>query len=194
MNAFKSIAMATVLAASTSLPVLAADNYSIDSDHTWVGFSIGHAGWANAHGQFRKVSGDIVFDQDNFSKSKVSVVIDATSVDTNHEKRDQHVTSGDFLNTSEFSKIVFESNKIEKTGDKTFLVHGKMTLAGVSRDLVLDAQWNSESPLPWDPKTIKTGFSATTTINGADFGMSKLLAYGIGPDIHVQIDVEAVQQ
>jgi len=172
----------------------AAEDYVIHEDHTWVSFTVNHAGWADAHGMFRKVSGDIVFDKDDVSKSTVAVKIDATSLDTNSEQRDRDMAGPDFLNSGEFPTITFKSTEVERTGEKTGRVYGKMTMAGVTRDVVLDAKWNAEKPLPWDASTIKTGFSATTTINGVDFGMNKLVEFGIGPEIHIRIDAEALKK
>ncbi len=187
-------AIASALVATMPGLANAGEKYVIHEDHTWVSFKISHAGWANAHGTFRKVSGDISFDKENVSQSSVSVVIDATSLDTNSAPRDKHVSSPDFLNSEKFPEITFESTKIEPTGETTGLIYGNMTMVGVTREVVLDAQWNAETPLPWDASTIKTGFSASATIDGADFGMNKLAEFGIGPEIHVTIDVEAIKQ
>lgn len=194
MKVLKTLILGAVVIAVNLSTASAADRYTIHEDHTWVNFTINHAGWANAHGKFKKVSGDIHFDKQDITKSKVSVTIDARSLDTNSEQRDRDMAGQDFINSIEFPKITFNSERIEKTGEKTFLVHGKMFMAGVSRDVVLNAKWNNEMPLPWDPNTIKTGFSATTTIDGVDFGMKKLLDFGIGPKVHVQIDAEAIKQ
>jgi polyisoprenoid-binding protein YceI len=67
-------------------------------------------------------------------------------------------------------------------------------MVGVSREVALDVVWNNEMPLPWDASTIKTGFSATATIDGTDFGMNQLVAFGLGPVIEVEIDLEALRK
>ncbi|MFY0680190.1 MAG: polyisoprenoid-binding protein [Thalassovita sp.] len=172
----------------------AAEQFKVHEDHTWVVFSISHAGWANARGQFRGVSGDISFDKDDVTKSSVSVVIDASSLDTNSEQRDRDMAGADFLNSIEFPQITFESTRIEPTGDKTAIVYGDMTMVGVSREVALDVVWNAEFALPWDASTIKTGFSATAKIDGTDFGMNSLVDYGLGPEINVAIDLEATRK
>ncbi len=183
----------TFMLATTSLAT-AADNYKIHEDHTWVTFDVSHAGWANARGMFRNVSGDIVFDKDDVTKSSVSVVIKSDSLDTNSEQRDRDMGGADFLNMVEFPEITFKSTRIEQTGERTAVIYGDMTMIGVSREVALDAVWNNEMPLPWDASTIKTGFSATATINGVDFGMNKLVDFGLGPVINVAIDAEALKQ
>lgn len=184
-------AFAGVLMAGSAL---AADAYDIDPTHAWVGFQTNHAGWSQAHGAFKTVSGSISFDKEDVTKSSVEITIDAASVDTNDEKRDTHLKSPDFLNAEEFPQITFKSTAIEKTGDKTAKVTGDLTLLGTSKPVTLDVTWNSESPLPWDANTIKTGFSATGSFSGVDFGITKMADFGLGPDIALDIDVEAVKK
>lgn len=186
------------LSTALSLPMLAtgalaADSYTIDQQHAWVQFATPHAGWSNARGQFRAVSGDIVFDKDDVTKSSVTVVIEAASVDTNLQARDDHLRSPDFFNVEEFPTLEFESTSIEATGEKTARVTGDLMIAGVTKSVVLDVVWGAEFPLPWDASTVKTGFSATTSINGLDFGINKMADFGLGPNVDIFIDIEAVK-
>jgi polyisoprenoid-binding protein YceI len=172
----------------------AADSYDIDPTHAWVRFETNHAGWSQAQGAFKAVSGTIAFDKEDVTKSTVEIVLEAASIDTNDEKRDTHLKSPDFLNAEEFPQITFKSTAIEKTGDKTAKVTGDLTLLGTAKPVVLDVTWNAESPLPWDANTIKTGFSATGTFSGPEFGIAKMTDFGLGPDITLDIDVEAVKK
>lgn len=193
MKFVKSALLATAIAASASA-ASAADIYKVHEDHTWVTFALSHAGWANARGMFRAVSGEISFDKDDVTNSKVDVTILATSLDTLSEQRDRDMAGPDFLNSLEFPEINFESTRIEPTGERTALVHGDLTIVGVTKEVTLDVVWNAEFPLPWDAATVKTGFSATSQINGVDFGMNKLVDFGLGPVIDVAIDLEAIKQ
>jgi polyisoprenoid-binding protein YceI len=189
----RTVAAAGLFLASTAL-AHAADTYTVHEDHTWVTFSVNHAGWANARGLFRSVSGEIAFDQDDVTNSSVSVVIASESLDTNSEQRDRDMGGADFLNFVEFPEMTFESTRIEQTGDRTAIIYGDLTMIGVSTEVALDVVWNNEMALPWDASTIKTGFSATATIDGTDFGMNQLVAFGLGPQIDVAIDLEAIKQ
>ncbi|MQQ09849.1 polyisoprenoid-binding protein [Epibacterium sp. SM1979] len=186
--------LAAALLIATAPLAQAADKYKVHEDHTWLTFSLSHAGWANAHGIFRAVSGDITFDKDDVTKSSVSVVIAADSLDTNSEVRDRDMGGADFLNIVEFPEITFDSTRIEQTGERTAMVYGDLTMIGVSKEIALDVTWNNEMPLPWDTSTVKTGFTATATIDGTDFGMNQLVAFGLGPKIDVEIDLEALRQ
>lgn len=184
-------ALAGLLMAGTAF---AADAYEVDPTHAWVSFKTSHNGWANAHGTFKSVSGAIAFDKEDVTKSSIEFKIDAASIDTNHAQRDTHLKSPDFLNVEEFPEITFKSTAIEKTGDKTAKVTGDLTLAGTTKPVTLDVTWNAEAPLPWDAKTVKTGFSATGGFNGVDFGITKLTDFGLGPNFALDIDFEAVKK
>lgn len=191
----KRLSFATALAGLLMTgAAFAADSYDIDPTHAWVRFETNHAGWAQAQGAFKTVSGTISFDKEDVTKSSVEIVLEAASIDTNDEKRDTHLKSPDFLNAEEFPQITFKSTAIEQTGDKTAKVTGDLTLLGTAKPVVLDVTWNAESPLPWDANTIKTGFSATGTFSGPEFGIAKMTDFGLGPDITLDIDVEAVKK
>ena len=194
MTYFSRLTLAAALLVATAPLAQAADIYTVHEDHTWVTFSVSHAGWANARGMFRAVSGDIIFDKDDVAKSSVSVVIASDSLDTNSEQRDRDMGGADFLNFVEFPEITFDSTRVEQTGERTAVVYGDLTMIGVSKEVALDVVWNNEMPLPWDASTVKTGFSATATIDGTDFGMNQLVAFGLGPKIDVEIDLEALRQ
>lgn len=186
--------IAATIATSAVSPAFAAAKYTIDSTHAWVNFAIDHVGWARALGSFREVSGTITFDPENVESSTLDVTINASSVDTNSKDRDDHLRSPDFLNAVEFPTITFKSTKVEKTGDRTGLVTGDMTMLGVTKSVTLDVTWNDEKPLPWDANTIKTGFSATGSLSALEFGMNKVSDFGLGPNLDLAIEIEAVKQ
>lgn len=185
------ISIAALLAAGS---VQAADSYAFDPQHTWVGFSINHAGWAKAHGKFAAVSGQIVIDRDDLSKSSVNVEIDTASIDTNFADRDRDLQGPDFFNAVEFPTMTFVSTAVEPTGDTTAKVTGDLTLIGVTKPVTLEVTFNGEKPLPWDANVFKSGFSATGTVLPADFGMAKVAAFGLGPDVVLNLEVEAIKQ
>ena len=172
---------------------IAADTYKIDPDHVWISFQIGHAGWSQAHGTFHKVSGTVTVDKADAAKSAIALNVESNSIDTNSALRDGDIKTPDFLNVAEFPAITFKSTKVEKTGDKQANITGDLSIAGVTKPVTLAATFNKEAPLPWDPKTIKIGFSATGKVSLADFGQKKALSYGLGPDLVLAIDLEAVK-
>lgn len=186
----------TLLAATAivSLPALAqAATYTLDPAHTWVTFAINHAGWSTAEGQFRATTGTLEFDAANAAASTLSVEIDAASIDTNDQARNEHLMSPDFFNTAEFPKITFVATGIEVTGDKTGKVTGDLTMVGVTKPVTLDVTFNTEAPLPWDASVVKAGFTATGTVQPADWGMAKVAEFGLGPDVVITINSEAIK-
>lgn len=189
-----SVLAAALTSALLSGSAFAADTYDVDPTHAWVSFKTNHAGWSNAHGIFKTVEGTISFDKSDVANSSISLKIDANSIDTNLEQRDSDLKSPDFLNVEEFPDITFTSTKIDKTGDKTAKVTGDLSLAGTVKPVTLDVTWNAESPLPWDASTIKTGFSATGKFSGLEFGLKKLTDFGLGPDLALDIDIEAIKK
>ena len=184
---------AALFAASTLIaaPALAADTYTMDPQHTWVQFTIQHGPWAKAIGVFHEVSADLTFDQTDVGNSAVSAEIAANSIDTNFADRDRDLLGPDFLNADEFPTITFKSTAIEKTGDKTGQMTGDLTIVGVTRPVTLAVVFNAETPLPWDQSKFKAGFSATGSFQPGDFGIEKIAAFGLGPDLDIHIEAEA---
>jgi polyisoprenoid-binding protein YceI len=187
-------ALAALVFATTPVATFAADTYSFDPEHTWIGFSIPHAGWANALGKFGTSTGTIIIDRDDLSKSSVTVSIDVSSIDTNVDQRDQDLLGPDFFNAVEFPTMDFVSTAVEVTGDNTAKVTGNLTLIGVTQPVTLDVIFNGESPLPWDANALKSGFSATGSFNPGDFGMAKVAEFGLGPNVSLMLEVEAFKQ
>ena len=126
MKSLKLALIASVATVGLNGAAFAADTYEIDKSHTAIVFFINHLGYSNMIGRFNDFSGSFDFDKDDLSSAKINLVIDAASIDTNHEPRDQHLRSPDFLNTDEFPQITFTSTSVEKTGDNTGKVTGTM--------------------------------------------------------------------
>ena len=143
----KALAAALVLL-TAPVAARAVDTYAFDPEHTWIGFSIPHSGWANALGKFATATGEITIDRDDLSKSSVTVRIDVASIDTNLEQRDRHLLNPDFFNSVEFPTMDFASTAVEVTGDNAAKVTGDLTLIGVTKPVTLDVTFNGESPLP----------------------------------------------
>lgn len=173
-------------------PALTADTFKIDDTHTSIVFFVNHLGYSNTIGRFNDFAGTFDFDPDNVENSKIDFVIDATSVDTNHEPRDNHLRSPDFLNVEEFPEITFTSTSVEKTGDNTGKVTGDMTMLGTTKPVTLDVTLNQMAPNPRSGVMI-AGFSARGQVNRADFGMT-FGQGGIGDVLDLYIEVEGTLQ
>jgi polyisoprenoid-binding protein YceI len=176
-------------------PALAADTFKIDKAHTNIVFFVNHLGYAKVIGQFNEFAGTIVMDQNNIANSKVDLVIQANSVDTDHAARDKHLRSPDFLNAAEFPQITFKSTKIEKTGDKTGKITGNLTILGKALPVTMDVIFNkmAKHPLPVYKGVIVAGFSARAKVDRHAYGMN-FAKGGIGGVLDLHIEVEAHKQ
>lgn len=179
---------AGLLAAS---PAYAADAYKIDPVHAWAFYQVAYRPGSNEVGNFEKISGEIVLDKADPSKSSVKVEILTASLHTSFDQRDKDLTSPDFFNAAEFPKMTFVSTKVEKTGDSTAKVTGDLTLLGVTKPVTLDVSYTGEGPLGYDPKTLAVGFSAKASIKPGDFGMKKFVEYGFGPEAFLTFEIAA---
>lgn len=171
-----------------------ADTYKIDTSHVYVGFEVDHLGFSTTYGRFNDVSGTIELDEENPEMSSVEVKIDPASVDTGHAERDEHLRGADLLNTAEYPEMSFKSTGIERTGEKTGLITGDLTLHGVTRPVTLDTTFTRKGTYPMTEEKIEViGFNATTTIRRSDFGMDKWLQM-VGDELPITISFEAHKQ
>jgi polyisoprenoid-binding protein YceI len=184
---------AIVLAATLTLvPPASAESavYEVDPVHTSVYFKISHLGFSSLFGRFNSVDGSVVFDPDDPEAGGVKLIIEAASVDTKHEERDEHLRSPDFFNSREFPRITFRSTRIEATGNSRALVTGDLTLLGVTRPVTMEVTYNAMGPYPFVPGQIRIGFSATGSVRRSDFGMTYQLD-NVGDEVTLFIEVEA---
>ncbi len=194
----RAVAVAVVAALAGLVPVArAADTYEIDPAHTAVQFSVRHMMISNVRGEFTKLSGRATGDVAHPTAATVEATIDAASIDTRNEKRDEHLRSPDFLDVAKFPTITFRSTKVEKAGAGWKLT-GDLTLHGVTKPVVLDV--GNVTPPTKDPwGNMRIGAQASTTINRQDFGVSfnKALDGGgvlVGDEIAITIDVEVMKK
>ena len=170
-----------------------AADYQIDKQgqHASVNFKISHLGYSWIYGRFNDFEGTFSWDADKPEASAINVTVNTESVDTNHAERDKHIRSEDFLNVAENATATFTSTGVEVTGDNSAKVSGDLTLNGVTKPVVLDANCIGEGDDPWGG--YRAGFDATTTLKLADFGID----YNLGPaseTVELILTVEGVRQ
>lgn len=168
--------------------------YRIDPEHLVVAFTVRHIGYHSVLGQFLKAEGSFTFDEEARRVADVRVSIDAASVFTNHQARDEHVRSGDFLDAAKHSAIGFVGKEAEATGERTGRVTGDLTIRGVTRPAVLEVTLNKVGPYPFGPNYV-AGISARTTVRRSEFGMTYALDGGLVADeVDVVIELEAIRE
>jgi len=191
----KSALHSTLAILALCLPAVSlAGTYKIDPQHTSVSFSVRHL-FSKVKGRFDKFEGSIELDPANPTTAKAQGSIDVASINTNVEKRDQHLKSKDFFDVEKFPKITFVSTKVTDVdpAKKTGKLHGKLQIHGVEKDVVLDVSYLGEGSDPWGNK--KAGFTATTVINRKDFGLNwnETLETGgflVGDEVEIEISAE----
>ena len=184
------IALGGLMAVSGSL--FAAD-YAIDKEgqHAFINFKTGHMGFSMLHGRFNDFDGSFSWDADNPEDSKVEVVINTASVDSNHAERDKHLRTSDFLNVDKHPQATFKSTSVEVTGENTALVTGDFTFNGVTKPVVIDAVFIGEGEDPWGG--YRAGFEGTTSIKLADYDVSM----DLGPAsavVELDLTIEGVRK
>ncbi len=185
------------LAAGASFAAAAPTTWNIDPAHTEVGFKVRHF-FSQVHGVFHAVEGTIVFDEADPSAVKVDATVKVASVDTGNEKRDGHLQSADFFNAEKDSTLSFKSTKVAKAGKNKFKITGDLTLRGVTKPVVFDAEFLGSSPVSVGGQSwgTKAGFSATTLVNRKDFGINwnKTLDTGgvmVDDMVTIELNIEA---
>jgi polyisoprenoid-binding protein YceI len=175
-----------------AMPVMAqTKTWYLDPPHSAAQFSVKHMGISTVRGTFTKVTGT-VDDSPDLSKASVNVTIDAASVDTRVDMRDQDLRSDKFFDVAKFPTITFTSTKVEAAGTGKLKVAGDLTMHGVTKQVVLDVD-GPTAPFK-DPRgTSHRGISATTTLNRSDFGMTADAGM-VGDAIAIQLDVELVDK
>ena len=173
--------------------------WNIDPAHTMIEFSAKHMMITTVKGRIADVRGAIVVDESNPSRSHVEVEMDAKSLDTRSEQRDQHLRSPDFLDVDKFAHVTFRSKRIEGASLKPgtqFKVVGDLTIKDVTKEVVLDTTYEGRGKDPWGGERVS--FSADTKIDRREFGLTWNAALETGGvlvsnDIKLHVEVQAVK-
>lgn len=166
-------------------------DFTVDKSHTVIIFSVSHFGFSKVMGRFNDFAGTYTIDDDKMTASKIDLTINTATVDTGHQKRDEHLRGEDFFNVTEFPTMTFSSTDVIKTGPSTAKVTGNLTLLGITKPVTLDVTLNKtgEYPMPQYKGIAVTGFSVRGTIKRSDFGMNYAQG-GIGDEIELMIELE----
>lgn len=185
--------LAALFLAPLASPAFAA-HYAIDLAHSSVAFKIRHL-VTQVRGRFDDFTGTIDFDPAHPEKSSVRAEIKVASIDTRNAKRDAHLRSPDFFDADKYPVMVFRSTKVEPAAKGRYKVSGLLSLHGVEKPVVLDADFLGTQPSP--DGAVAAGFSATAKIDRKVFGVGDtMLDKGvpvIGDDVVVELDVESYE-
>ncbi len=173
-----------------------AATYNVDAAHSTVGFKIRHL-FSKVTGTFDQFKCSFVYEPSQPEQWKAEAVIQAASINTRVAERDTHLRSPDFFDVEHQPTITFTSTKVTDVTPHSAKLHGLLTIHGVQKPVVLDLEIHGETKDPWG--NVRAGFTATTTINRKDFGVTwnKVVEAGqllVGEEVEITIDVEGIKQ
>ena len=177
------------------MSVQAAD-WNLDPVHSAIEFSVRHLAISKIKGKFKDFEAKMVFDGKAVENGSAEFTIQVASLDTDNEKRDTHLKSSDFFAVEENPTITFKSKKVSAVKDGRFQITGDMTMRGVTKEVTFDCELHGVVTGPMGGT--RAGFSAETTINRHDFGVSwsKTLDAGgliVGNDVKLSLELEFIE-
>ncbi len=148
-------------------------------------------------GQFKQFSGSIETTGEDFTTARVNFTADISSISTNNEQRDAHLNQGDFFDAANHPQLIFVGDKLEKADGDDYKLYGSLTIKGVTKKVVLDAEFGGQTQDPWG--NTRVGFSVTGKINRVDYGISFSMVSEtggilLGEDIKINANVQFVKQ
>ena len=186
---------ATVAATSQSTKPT---EWQIDPAHSAAHFSVRHLMISNVRGEFSKLSGKVILDSADLTRSSVEVSLETASINTREPQRDEHLRSADFLDVANHPVMTFRSERIEAAGPEHFKLTGELTIRGITQKVTFDVE--GPTPAVKDPwGNVRAGITATAKINRKDFGLvwNALVEGGgvmVGDEVKITIEAELLQK
>jgi len=172
--------------------------WEMDPAHSSFQFKVRHMTVSNVKGDFSKLQGIAVIDDKDITQMTVEVTIDATSVNTGHAQRDEHLRGPDFFDVTRYPTVTFVSRRVTKIDADRLKVTGDLTIHGVTREITVDVEGPTAEVK--DPGgNSRRGATATAKISRRDFGLtwSKALDSGglvVGDEVNIYVEVELVRK
>jgi polyisoprenoid-binding protein YceI len=170
----------------------AGERYALDPVHTRVMFAVEHAGFSKALGTVSGTSGTLVFDPDDWSAARLEARVPLARADLGDEKWNRATLARNLLDVERFPEARFVSTRVEPVDAQNANVVGLLTLRGVTREVSLAVTLNALKRHPLPPFRRTAGFSATTRISRAEFGIDAWKSM-IGDEVELRLEVEAVR-
>lgn len=170
--------------------------YTLDQDHTRIGFVARHAMVTKVRGSFNEFSGTATLDGEDPSKSAAELTIQAASIDTRNDDRDGHLRSNDFLAMEQYPEITFRTTRIAPTGEDNFDVTGDLTIKGVTQSVTVPFSFEGQVTDPFG--NVRVGFDGSVVINRKDFDITWNAALETGgvlvsDKVTLELEVSAIK-
>ena len=171
----------------------AQDQWKIDPAHSSLNFNISHSGISMVNGKFTDYTGVLNIQGEDFESANIDFTVQIASLNTNVEMRDNHLKSADFFEVETYPTMTFKSSKILATGKPDYyLLHGKLTIKDVTKDVIFDVQYGGKVA---SDDGEKIGVKATTTIDRFDYNIDyDPMALGIGKDVTIIVHAQFQKQ
>jgi polyisoprenoid-binding protein YceI len=179
----------------TTRTVLPTGTWTVDPAHSNVEFSVKHLGIATVRGAFNEFEGSFEVGDDGHARARGTVR--TASIDTNEDKRDAHLRSEDFFHAEVHPELSFESTEIRALDEDSFLIHGDLTMRGVTKPIVLEAELQGTEIDPWGNERV--ALEASGQLNRGDWGLTYNQVLGSGnmlvsDKVKLTLDISAIKQ
>ena len=193
---YRTLVVSALFSLLLASATFATDKYELDPVHTRIGFTARHLMINNVSGRFTDFTGNILYDEQDVTKSSVAVKIQAASVNTENKMRDDDLRSANFFDVAKYPEITFQSSRFEKQGDG-YLCVGTLAMHGASKEITIPFTVLGKIKDPWGNTRI--GLEGEFRIDRRDWGLtySKTLDSGglvVGNDIKIDLNIEAVKK
>jgi len=180
-----------------SAATLAQTTWSFDKDHSQISFNVDHLVISEVTGYFRNFDGSVKTKGDDFTDADIEISIETKSIDTDNEKRDNHLRSDDFFNAEKHPQIKFKSKSMKKTDDNKYKLTGDLTIRDVTKEVELDVEYGG-SVVDF-AKNTRVGFKIKGTLNRFDYNLkwNALIETGgavVGSEVELICNVELVKE
>lgn len=170
--------------------------WGVDTAHSEVQFKVKHLVIATVTGFFRKFSGAVESESEDFDGANVNFSIETSSVDTNVADRDAHLKSPDFFAADQYPTIDFSNGVLKKTSDTAYKLNGDLTIRDVTKPVELSVEYNGIATDPWG--NTRAGFEVTGVVNRKDFRLSWSAVTEAGKivvsdEVKLQLNIEVVR-
>jgi polyisoprenoid-binding protein YceI len=176
---------------------MAKTKWLLDPMHSELQFKIKHLMISNVSGALKNFSAEVETEDEDFSSAKINLAAQMDSISTNNEQRDAHLRNSDFFEVEKYPELKFKSTKVEKVDSDTFMLHGELTMKGVTKPVKLNVEFNGATKDPWGGE--RAGFVITGKINRADWGINfnSVLETGgvmLSEEVRINSEIELVKQ
>ena len=188
----KALSFLVVAMVSTSL--FAQSTWEVDNAHAKVAFTVTHLGIADVSGLFNDFDATIVSSEEDFSDAVIELSVDVNSIDTEVDKRDDHLRSPDFFDVGKYPKMTYKSTSIKRSGNDRYQLTGDLTLHGVTKPVTMELWYRGTIENPQSNAVI-SGFQVTGTIKRSDFKVGDgFKPPMISDEVQIKADGEFIKQ